>query len=411
MIARLQPSDTVAATITGAAAAAERWQAVVIGAGPAGTAVAWRLAAAGLRVILVDRHAFPRGKVCGCCLSRRALDELRSLGDGGLPEGAVPLATVRLAHRGGSVGMPLPAGRVVSRERLDATLVGRAIAAGCHWLPHACVQSVDDRGDDGCAVALRVADAATVSITAELVVVATGLADHVRVAGGGAAASGAGRVEAGSRLGVGAVLSAEAGDLPGGELVMAVGRDGYCGLVRLDDGRIDVAAALDRTAVARHTTPVRTVAHLLDEAFGHDPWPVCADAILAASFRATPPLTRRAPLAAGAAGRILRVGDAAGYVEPFTGEGIGWALTSARILAAAVDAPHGLRAPAGIAARYVAAHRLELQAAHARCRLVARGLRWPVVVATAVTAARAVPWAARRIVPLVIGAAHGGGGP
>jgi 2-polyprenyl-6-methoxyphenol hydroxylase-like FAD-dependent oxidoreductase len=153
------------------------------------------------------------------------------------------------------------------------------------------------------------------------------------------------------------------------------------------------------------------VAHLLDEAFGHDPWPVRADAILAASFRATPPLTRSAPLVAGASGRILRVGDAAGYVEPFTGEGMGWALTSARILAEAVDAPHGLRAPAGIAARYVAAHRLELQAVHARCRLVARGLRRPAVVATAVTAARAVPWAARRIVPLVIGAVHGGGSP
>lgn len=410
MIARMEPADTVAATITATAAAVERWQAIVIGAGPAGSAVAWRLAAAGLRVILVDRHAFPRGKVCGCCLSARALDELRSLGDGGLPEDAVPLATVRLAHRGRSVGVPLPAGRVVSRERLDAAIVRRAIAAGSHWLPHAVVQAIDERCDDGCAVALREADATTISIQAELAVVATGLADHVRVAGGGAA-SGAGRVAAGSRLGVGAVLPAEAGDLPGGELVMAVGRDGYCGLVRLDDGRIDVAAALDRTAVARDATPARTVAHLLDEAFGHDPWPVRADAILAASFRATPPLTRRAPLVAGESRRILRVGDAAGYVEPFTGEGIGWALTSARILAAAVVAPRGLRTPADIAARYVAAHHRELEAVHARCRLVARGLRRPVVVATAVTAARAAPWAARRIVPLVVGAAHGGGGP
>lgn len=49
----------IAATITANEAAAIRWQAIVVGAGPAGTATAWRLADAGIRVLLVDRRPFP----------------------------------------------------------------------------------------------------------------------------------------------------------------------------------------------------------------------------------------------------------------------------------------------------------------------------------------------------------------
>lgn len=400
------PPGTVAATITPVDAAAVFWQAVVVGAGPAGTATAWRMAAAGIRVLLVDRHAFPRGKVCGCCLSGRAIDELRALGDGALPDAAVPLASVRLVHQGRSVALPLPAGRVVSRERLDETLVRRAIAAGCHWLPSTPVQAIDDDDVPG-AVTLRLASQAA-AIRSEVIVIATGLADHVRV---GAATSHARCIEPGSRIGVGGVLPAAACLLPAGALVMAVGRDGYCGLVRLEDGRIDLAAALDRAAVGRDSNPAVTVANLLADAADCRAGIMPASAaIRAATFRATPPLTRRAPLVAGGSRRIVRIGDAAGYVEPFTGEGIGWALTSARIFAAAAVAAHGMRPPAEMADRYRAAHRREFAAVHARCRRVAGGLRRPVVVATAVAAARAVPWAARRIMPMVIGAAHGGGG-
>lgn len=399
----------IAATIDAAGAAAVRWQAIVVGAGPAGTATAWRLAAAGIRVLLVDRHAFPRGKVCGCCLSPRAIAELRGLGAGALPDAAVPLESVRLAHRGRSVCIPLPAGRVVSRELLDATLVRRAIAAGCHWLPAVHVQSIAEQDCDRGAVTLLIAEpaAAPAELQAEMVVIATGLADHVRIAG---AADDTRRIEPGSRIGVGGVLPAAACPLPPGELVMAVGRDGYCGLVRLEDGRIDVAAALDRDAIVRDADPARTVAHLLVDAAGPGSRLVPdATAMQAAALRATPPLTRRAPLVAGRWRRILRVGDAAGYVEPFTGEGIGWALTAARILADAVVAPHGVRPPAEMVQRYLASQRRELAAVHARCRRVAGGLRRPAVVATAVAAARVAPWAARRIVPMVIGAADVGG--
>jgi hypothetical protein len=166
-------------------------------------------------------------------------------------------------------------------------------------------------------------------------VVATGLADTIRLSGD------ANDVAPSSRIGMGTTLPAGAGGPPPGELVMAVSRGGYCGIVRLEDGRIDIAAALDRGLIAQTGSPARAVASILAETMflaesgggispGDPPGRIMLDSKLlgAATWRGTPPLTRSQPVA-DATGRILRIGDAAGYVEPFTGEGMGWALASA----------------------------------------------------------------------------------
>ena len=58
------------------------YDAVVIGAGPAGGVAALGLARAGRRVLLVDKQRFPRPKVCGCCLNASALATLRRVGVG-----------------------------------------------------------------------------------------------------------------------------------------------------------------------------------------------------------------------------------------------------------------------------------------------------------------------------------------
>ena len=73
------------------------WDAVVIGAGPAGALTARELARLGLRVLLVDRAKFPRNKVCGCCLNGAALAALRELGLGSIADAGVPLTDMKLA--------------------------------------------------------------------------------------------------------------------------------------------------------------------------------------------------------------------------------------------------------------------------------------------------------------------------
>jgi len=371
----------------------------------------------------------PRWKICGCCLSVAAIEELRALGhfdaaSATPPMKATLLDDVRLAAGGCSVVLAMPGGGVVSRETLDATLVRRAIALGCHWLPNASVTAVWECASGGPApLVVELSEPGAVGrstqrLVTESCVLATGLTEAVRLPDADRDMAGLSPRElpsaaaaAANRIGVGGTLDPQAAGPDRGRLVMAVASGGYCGLVRLPDGRVDVAAALDRRFVRARGTPAAAVAAVLEHALGADaPGLVDVAALSTAEFRATPPLTRALPLVVGAQGRILRIGDAAGYVEPFTGEGIGWSLASARLLVASLlDTAGGLRDPRDAAGRYVAAHRGHFGPLHGRCRRTALALRRPLLVMAAVHAARCAPWAASRLMPMVIGTGRRGG--
>ncbi len=415
--------DSPAATLDPRAAAATPWHIVIIGGGPAGSAAAIPLARRGLRVLLVDRDTMPRSKVCGCCLSVAALGELRLLGFEDVtrqPLQAIRLKTVHVVASRHSIRLPLPGGAVLSREALDHALVRQAIEAGCHWLPHTHATAIDDRSTPGRVLITTRSSAHTAAkqavVAAEYCISATGLAGRVRTqplpvahAGHPESVRGERRVAQDSRIGLGATLATDAIDLPDGELMMAVGRNGYCGLVRLEDGRIDLAAAIDRVALAAAAGPAGAVWSILNEAGGKTGTPCMSEqALRGAVFRATPPLTHASALVGGSTGRMLRAGDAAAYVEPFTGEGIGWALMSGRLVADAVLAQspgHDAEVcgPTEAATRYLAAHRRHFLPLHERCRRVSFALRRPAVVAAAMHAARIAPWAARRLLPSLIG--------
>lgn len=415
---------SVAATIAPEAAEDVVWHAIIVGAGPAGGSTAARLAARGLRTLLVDRHSMPRGKVCGCCLSSDAAAELRDLAR--TPAAAAidglsfaPLETVRLMNRGHEAVLTLTGGGVVSRESLDSAIVRGAVDAGAAWLPRCQVTAIDDPSDETSNVGVTLlgtgdgTEPRPLALRAEYVVIATGLSDQVRIRPHGHPSRGGRTIAVGSRVGIGAVLPAEAIEthgLPAGQLVMAIHRDGYCGIVRLEDGRIDLAAALDRSAVSRHGDPADALVQLVVETVGGsiDPGAFVAG-VRGVPMRATPSLTRMAALVAGSSGRIVRVGDAAGYVEPFTGEGIGWALAGGRLLADALvrgrSSMSGAAAdPARVATLYGEAYRRHFEPRHRRCRRVVGLLRRPVAVAAAVGAARMMPSIAKRLVPVVVGA-------
>jgi menaquinone-9 beta-reductase len=117
-----------------------RYDIVVVGAGPAGSAAAISLAERGRRVVLVDKATFPRDKVCGDFLSPRSLAVLDALGCLDAVQAVHPhrirRSTVYLGGQPISAG-PLPQmgelpgyGLVVPRADLDEILVRRAAAAG-----------------------------------------------------------------------------------------------------------------------------------------------------------------------------------------------------------------------------------------------------------------------------------------
>ena len=117
--------------------------AVVIGAGLAGSAVACRLAKAGLDPLMLERDLQPRHAVCGEFLSIEAQAELARLGVDLDRYGASRITTLRLVHDAAVAQTKLPfMGRGLSRKVLDEALRGEAIRAGAHLVRGTPVRSL-----------------------------------------------------------------------------------------------------------------------------------------------------------------------------------------------------------------------------------------------------------------------------
>ena len=119
----------------------ERCEVLVVGAGPAGSAAAQRLARAGRDVVLIDQQAFPRDKVCGDGLIPDALQALARLGvlEEVMAEAQASSALACIAPRGGRIDVPATLA-VLPRKRLDEIVCRAAVAAGARM--HAPLQFV-----------------------------------------------------------------------------------------------------------------------------------------------------------------------------------------------------------------------------------------------------------------------------
>lgn len=355
----------------------EPWDIAVVGAGPAGSVVAGLLAKAGRRVVLFDKATFPRRKVCGCCLNGLVLSALAGAGLGELPKslGGVPLSSVRLAANGRTATVKLPGGVALSRETFDTALVDEAAQAGAVVRTNVKVK-LGELGPDGWELAV---DGGFEQ--AKVVIDATGLNGQLTATDTA--------VSVGSRIGAGTVVNAPA-SYPAGVIHMATGGGGYVGLVRVEDGRLDVAAAFDPEFV-RECGGLGIAAERMVNASGLPP----LLELRHADWKGTPPLTRTPRAVAGP--RWFAIGDATGYVEPFTGEGMAWALT-----AAVAVVPVTLRAvdewAEPLAHEWTATHRRIVTRRQSTCRLAARVLRSPTLCSLVVRLLNVLPALAAPVV-------------
>ncbi|MBI5092278.1 MAG: FAD-dependent monooxygenase [Candidatus Hydrogenedentes bacterium] len=377
---------SIAATLTLRETGTIDWDAIVVGAGPSGAIAARGLALTGRKVLLVDKARFPRWKVCGCCLNLRALSVFDEAGLGSLvrERGGVPLHRIEVASMGGRCQLPLPGGVTLSREALDAALVEAAIQAGAQFLPQTSA-SLEGVAADYRTARLRSGDEA-VTAQARLVVVASGLGSKLLTDSEEFATT----PTPGSRIGAGAIAPVAPSGYESGTIYMACAKAGYVGFTMIEGGRLDVAAALNADAVRTNGGLARVASRVLEEAGFREMTDL--DSL---DWRGTPALTRHT--ARISAHRLLLVGDAAGYVEPFTGEGMAWALSGgaelARIASRILPQWHS-----AIEDEWRLCYRRMVTQRQLVCKALSALLRHPRLTATIVRALAVAPGLARPLI-------------
>ena len=329
----------------------------VVGAGPAGSAAALAARRAGARVLLIDKAEFPRDKVCGDGIAPQALDVLAVLGVDvdALVDGSTPVRTLRLVSPTGTVARraTVRPGWVVPRAVLDARLREAAIAAGAEPVHH------------------RVR---TVRVTADGVDV-DGMRADVLVAADGAESVVRRSVAGPPRPGTVALAIrgyTPSRPWPDGEQLLSLTAQhwpAYAWAFPIGDGRANVGYG----EVLTGAPPTRE--HLLTRL--HELLPDAEPTGLRA---------HRLPLSTGRVrtpdGRVLLAGDAAGLINPVTGEGIFYAVLSGALAGAAA-------AGAGDPGRaYRRALRGALGVHFRHTDALAALSRWPWVVDAGITAAR-----------------------
>lgn len=355
------------------------WDVVVVGAGVAGAVTAYRLARRGLGVLLVEKSNWPRDKACGGCLNAAALHALADAGLEAVGLAGPAFSHMRLACDQRHADVELPAGRAVSRRHLDTLLVKHAVDAGASFLPATQAQLKTGVSGGSCRHVLLRHGRQRLTVAARLVIGGDGLGSRLLREEAPEAMA----IDAGSRIGTGTTLAEAPNFYYPGTIHMACGRQGYVGLVRVENDRLNIGAALDPAWMKHRGGPLLAVSDILSEAG----FPLF-DALLEARWQGTPRLTRRRSRLG--AERVLILGDSAGYVEPFTGEGMGWALASA----AAVE-PLVLEAiddwRDDLVGQWTARHAEVVGTRQRGCQAISALLRHPPLIATLLPLINAAP--------------------
>jgi 2-polyprenyl-6-methoxyphenol hydroxylase-like FAD-dependent oxidoreductase len=184
-----------------------------------------------------------------------------------------------------------------------------------------------------------------------------------------------------SYIGAGCEMHGDWPAVDGGVIHMAVGKRGH--------GTLNVAAALAPHFV-RQIGGLAAAAHAL---LGESKLPAI-EGLQHASWQGTPSLSRRThPVHLP---RLFVIGDSAGYVEPFTGEGITCAMLAAQQSAPLVD--RAIDKWDDSLARQWAHHQQAMAARQRACRLITSAVRRPWLVDAALYTGRTLPWLAAPLV-------------
>ena len=383
---------------------------LIVGGGPAGAVAAVVLARAGVRVRIVDRAAFPRDKLCGDTVNPGALARLKSLGLAADVEvRGLPVAGMLVTgERGVAIEGRYPqgvAGRAIIRRDLDWLLLRGAIDAGCQFEPGVSVRAAvvnDDKAGRAVSGVTIGANGGGQKLAARVTIAADGR--HSTIAFGLGLAGHPARPR---RWAIGAYydnfingVGHPSGPPPDPRLTpgvrgeMHIRRGRYIGVAPIPGG-------LTNVCLVRPSRP--------GDADFHDPAALLSRELLrdpllrdrAADARLAGPPVVLGPLAVDATGAaidgLLLAGDAAGFIDPMTGDGLRFAVRGGELAAAAAmrALEHGWT---GVHLQHAAARRAEFSQKWRFNRALRALVASPRAIDVAAFGARVAPAALRRVI-------------
>jgi menaquinone-9 beta-reductase len=363
---------------------------LIVGAGPAGAVAATVLARAGVRVRLLDRAAFPREKLCGDTINPGTLALLRRLNLAAeIVAGGRPIDGMIVTGEGGTkIEGAYPRGQrgiALSRRQLDAILLRRSVSAGAAF---DCGGVVREAIVDGAAVrgVVLSANGASHQLRAPVIIAADGrrssLAFGLRLAR---------HPQRPKRWAIGAYFE-DSGSSSFGEMHIRRGR--YIGVAPLGAGVSNVCVVLPWSG---GDCDFRDPAGLLRAAIAAEP--MLRDRFSGRKLVRDPIML--GPLAVDVVRRdmegLILAGDAAGFIDPMTGDGLRFAVRGGELAAAAAleALNHGW---VGVHARLAAARAREFSPKWRFNRALRTLVASPFAVTAAGHAARVAPGVVRRLV-------------
>lgn len=335
-----------------------QYDAVIIGGGPAGCAAAITIKSASpsANVLLLEKGSYPRHKVCGEFVSPEAVELLKRLaGSASCAEieraPRISKASLMVGER--AIQVPLnPPAISLPRYQLDALLWAAAHRVGVECAGNLAAQKV--RGD-----APFYVEAGGAEVEARVVINTSGRWSNLSLRE--APASGK------KWLGLKAHFAERS---PRASVDLYFFSGGYCGVQAVDDSSVNVCAMV-RADIARDLSAVFEQHPALHRRSRS--WRPVTETL------ATAPLIFQSPH--GIEGRVVRAGDAAGFIDPFLGDGISLALRSGAIAGTIVaEFCQGNLSFEGALATYQSDYRKHLAPAFSRAAGLRRILDLPALL-------------------------------